>query len=64
MIDKQFRDTLFRAYIPVGGLPIYLDLGGEEPVKCESIEQLQNCVLDFLKMIKDRMASYRDYARP
>ena len=62
--SKQFRDTLFRAYIPADGMPITLDLYGEEPERCGDLEELQQKVLDFLLRLKDRMASYRDYARP
>jgi len=60
---KQFRDTLFRAYIPNNGLPIHLDLYGEEPDVCNSRDELEEKVLAFLSGIKDRMVSYRDYAR-
>jgi hypothetical protein len=59
---KQFRDTLFRAYIPTDGLPIYLDLYSEEPEQCASREELEQKVLGFLQRIRDRMVSYRDYA--
>jgi hypothetical protein len=59
---KQYRDTLFRAYIPADGLPIQLDLYGEEPEPCRSREELEQKVIDFLRRIKDRMVSYRDYA--
>jgi hypothetical protein len=62
--SKQFRDTLFRAYIPDDGVPIYLDLYGEEPERCSNSQELQEKILDFLRRIKERMASYRDYARP
>lgn len=62
--DKNFRDTLFRAYIPQDGVPIYLDLYGEEPDRCDSEQELQEKVLDFLRRIRERMTSYRDYARP
>lgn len=62
--SKQFRDTLFRAYIPVDGVPIYLDLYGEEPERCGNLQDLQENILDFLRRIKERMASYRDYAQP
>lgn len=61
---KQFQDTLFRAYIPEMGMPIYLDLYGEEPERCEDFQELQGKVLDFLGRIKERIASYRNYARP
>src|SRR5438309_11111212 len=59
---KQFRDTLFRAYVPGDGLPIHLDLYGEEPEACGSRDELEERVLEFLSRIKDRMVSYRDYA--
>ena len=62
--SKDFRDTLFRAYIPLDGLPILLDLYGEEPERCSDFQELQHKVLEFLLRLKDRMASYRDYARP
>ena len=61
---KQFRDTLFRAYIPAGGMPVLLDLYGEEPEKCSDLGELEQKILEFLLRLKDRMASYRDYARP
>lgn len=60
--NKQFRDTLFRAYIPTDGLPIYLDLYSEEPEQCANREELEQKVLGFLQRIRDRMVSYRDYA--
>ncbi len=60
---KNYRDTLFRAYIPTGGMPIHLDLYGEEPERCGDLPELQHKILDFLGQIKDRMASYREYAR-
>jgi len=61
--DKQFRDTLFRAYIDDDGV-IHLDLYGEEPVRCNSQQELQDEIIRFLQGIKERMASYRDYAKP
>src|ERR1700693_109849 len=62
--SKHFRDTLFRAYVPTDGLPIHLDLYGEVPARCDNLQEVQQEVLDFIGRIKDRMASYRDYARP
>lgn len=59
---KGFRDTLFRAYVPENGWPIQLDLYGEQPEACSDEQALQDRVLEFLAKIKDRMASYRDYA--
>lgn len=61
--DKSFRTGFFRAYIPDDGFPIYLDLYGEEPEKCDTIEELEDHVIEFLNQTKDNMLSYREYAR-
>jgi hypothetical protein len=61
--EKQVRDTLFRAYIPRYGLPIQLDLYGEEPKMCNSRDDLEEKILEFMQQIKDRIVSYRDFAR-
>ena len=60
--EKSYRDTLFRAYIPIDGMPVTLDLYGEEPEVCQNDAELETRILDFLGKIKDRMASYREYA--
>ena len=60
---KGARDTLFRACVPDNGAPVSLDLFGEEPELCDSEQQLEVRVLDFLAYIRDRMAAYREYAQ-
>lgn len=62
--QKQYRDTLFRAYVPTTGFPISLDLYGENPEECNNAQELQTKVLGFLKQTKERMASYRNFVNP
>jgi hypothetical protein len=59
---KQYRDTLFRAYVPDQGAPIHLDLYGERPEPCQTLQELEDKVLAFLNRLRDRMTTYRDYA--
>ncbi|HSN99314.1 MAG TPA: hypothetical protein VLS89_13555 [Candidatus Nanopelagicales bacterium] len=44
-----FRDTLFRAYVPVDGFPVTLDLFGEEGFVCKDEAELKATLIDFLK---------------
>jgi hypothetical protein len=41
MPQQAFQDGLFRAYIPLDGLPVSLDLYGEQVVPCKSVEEIQ-----------------------
>lgn len=60
---KGFRDFLFRAYVPESGYPVNLDLYGEQPLQCATKEELENEILKFVARIRDRMATYREYAQ-
>ena len=57
---RNFRDTLFRAYIPVKGYPVQLDFFGEEPVTANSSEEMENYVARFLERpeVKLRLREY------
>jgi len=46
--QRNFRDVLFRAYVPATGFPVSLDLYGEEPVRCADEAELEDQVLGFL----------------
>ena len=59
---KNYQDGLFRAYIPDAGKPVFLDLYGEELVGCNSDDELQDALIQFIENIKDRIATYRSYA--
>lgn len=60
---KRFRDGLFRAYIPLDGLPVRLDLYGEELELCPTREDMQKRIFEFLQEIQSRLAQYRLFAR-
>ena len=45
----KFRDVLFRAYIPIDGFPVSLDLFGEELQTCKDDEELQGEIIKFIK---------------
>ena len=46
---RKWEETLLRAYIPVDGFPVKLDLGEEEPVPCRDTAELEQAVLKVLK---------------
>jgi hypothetical protein len=60
----QYRDVLFRAYVPVGGYPTYLDLYGEELLPCEGEMDLENRILAFLARpeVRERLHILQDTA--
>ena len=61
---NNFRDVLFRAYIPAAGKPVTLDLTGDAPVTCASPQVLERRILDFfaLDAIRGRLRALRDLA--
>lgn len=61
---NNFRDVLFRAYLPPEGKPVTLDLTGEEPVQCTTPKALEKKILDFLALdaIRARLRTLRDLA--
>jgi len=44
---NQYRDTLFRAYIPASGTPVTLDFIGDAPEKADTADQLEERVIAF-----------------
>lgn len=60
----QFRDVLFRAYIPGEGFPVTLDLFDDKHPKCDTLEALETEIIDFLKHrdVKQRLLSLKDMA--
>lgn len=62
--EQRYQDTLFRAYIPLEGFPVYLDFYAEQPVRAETLEEMDEAVLGFLSQedIQNRLSDYRDLA--
>ena len=61
--ERGFQDGLFRAYIPLDGLPVTLDLYGDELMPCESLEKMEQQIANFLNEIQSRLTQYRTFAR-
>jgi hypothetical protein len=47
---NNFRDTIFRAYLPPSGTPVTLDFFGGAAQTAVSPEQLEQHVIDFLSL--------------
>ena len=62
--QRQYRDTLFRAYIPDIGQPISLDFYGEQPVSAGTPSEMEEAILAFLteEQTQERLKAYRDLA--
>jgi len=58
--ERNFRDTLFRVYIPVKGYPVQLDFFGEEPLTANSSSEMENHIAHFLARpeVKLRLREY------
>ena len=54
--------ALFRVYIPDDGAPLWLDLFGGDPERCESVEELRGRVLEFLALpeVRGQLATLRE----
>lgn len=63
--ERHFQDTLFRAYVPLAGQPIQLDFYGEEPTETQTLEEMEDAIIEFLNRpeIKGRLNDYRSLAR-
>jgi len=63
--ERHYQDTLFRAYVPLTGQPVQLDFYGEEPTKAETLEEMEDAILEFLNKpeIKSRLNDYRGLAK-
>jgi hypothetical protein len=46
---RQFRDVLFRAYVPPEGYPVRLDFFGEELTVCQGPDELEQSVRAFVR---------------
>lgn len=60
----HFRDVLFRAYVPMDGFPVTLDLFDDKHPKCDKLEALETEIIDFLRHrdVKQRLLSLKDMA--
>jgi hypothetical protein len=47
---NQYRDTLFRAYLPASGTPVTLDFTGDVPERADTPDQLEEGVIAFLSL--------------
>ena len=47
---NQYRDTLFRAYVPPSGTPVTLDFTGDVPERAATPDQLEERVIAFLSL--------------
>lgn len=61
---RQYKDTLFRAYVPPQGLPVQMDFYGEEAQTAGSFEEMEQAIAAFLgnPEVKNRLAIYRSLA--
>jgi hypothetical protein len=59
-----FRHVLFRAYLPVAGFPVSLDLFEDKHPRCERLEDLEAEILEFLGHpdVKQRLLALKDEA--
>jgi len=63
--SRNYRDALFREYVPVTGCPVQLDLLGEDLVPCNSLGELSDQILQFPKMgdVQARLQVLADIAK-
>jgi hypothetical protein len=64
-IEKSsFRDVLLRAYVPVDGFPVTLDLFDETHPECSTLDALEAEILAFLghRDVKQRLRSLKTIA--
>jgi hypothetical protein len=60
----QYRDVLFRAYVPTEGFPVTLDLFDDKHPKCDTLDALETEIINFLGHpdVKQRLLSLKDVA--
>jgi hypothetical protein len=60
----EYRDVLFRAYIPTDGFPVTLDLFDDKHPTCDTLDALETEVIHFLghRDVKQRLLSLKDVA--
>ncbi len=60
----EFRDVLFRAYVPADGFPVTLDLLDDKHPKCDTLDVLETEIINFLghRDVKQRLLSLKDVA--
>jgi hypothetical protein len=46
--QRATDDVLFRAYIPLTGDRAALDFFGDQPVQCQTVDEMQNQIVGFL----------------
>ncbi len=46
--QANFREVLFRAYVPESGYPVSLDFFGEEPIRCNGPDELESEIVRLL----------------
>ncbi len=61
---RQFRDVLFRAYIPTDGWPVSLDLFDDDFVLCSDEAALEGAIVDFVRRpeIRQRLLTLKELA--
>ena len=59
--DGRFKDLVYRAYIPMDGFPVRLDLLQEELVTCDTMQELEDAIAAFFQTpgLKTRLTMYR-----
>jgi GH43 family beta-xylosidase len=59
--DGRFKDIVYRAYIPIDGLPVRLDFLEERLATCTTMQELEDAVAAFFQTpaLKTRLAMYR-----
>ena len=63
-VPTGFQHVLFRAYVPVAGFPVSLDLFDDKHPRCSNLEELETEVLGFLGHpdVKQRLLALKDEA--
>ena len=59
---RQFQEVLFRAYVPVDGWPVSLDLGDKQPKPCGDVALLTEEFLGFVRSVRQRLDALREIA--
>jgi hypothetical protein len=60
----SFRDVLLRAYVPVDGFPVTLDLFDDNHPACKTLEELEREIIGFLghRDVKQRLRALKAVA--
>lgn len=60
--QPKIRDTLFRAYLPVDGFPVSLDLFEDKHPECRNLDELETEVIQFFRspLVRQLLRGLRD----